>query len=85
MRPMSWRSPEGRPRESFRQVAPPSSDLWIPPSGPPATRRPVWRRRCHDEAYTMSGFRGSRTTSLIPVSSEMWRTRSQLAPPSVVW
>src|SRR5262249_45647182 len=44
----------------------------------------TWRRRCQLAAISVSGLRGSSTTSVTPVFSSMLRTLSHVLPPSTV-
>jgi len=74
----------GRPFSSFFQVAPPSVVLQIPEPGPPSISVQTCRRRWYDAAYMTSGFRGSMTTSVIPVFSSTVRIGFQAFPPSRV-
>ena len=69
---MSCRSGEGRPFESFRQVAPPSPTCGCPlgAAGDQETRVPApLPGRCVEDV----GIRGSHGHLAEPVSSEMWR------------
>src|SRR5262245_14598940 len=45
---------------------------------------PAWRRRWYAATYTTSGFRGSSTTSVMPVFSLICRTAFHVWPPSEV-
>ena len=72
----------GSPVVSSRQVRPPSTDLWIPDSGPPFMSAATVRRRWWVEAYMTSGSVGSRWTSFTPVHSPPPSTFVQVSPPS---
>jgi photosystem II stability/assembly factor-like uncharacterized protein len=74
----------GSPVVSCIHVLPPSVDLYIPPPGPlvGAYTNQGGRRVFHSPAYTTCELVGSMTTSMAPTFSFLYRTFSQLLPPS---
>ena len=66
------------------QLSPPSTDLNMPPPGPPEFSDHGVRYAFQNAAYKMFGSFGSRIKSEMPTFSLRYKTFFQLLPPSVV-